>query len=216
MKKLLTTLSILLIATAVIAQGEVYTETELKIQLPFGESNSTESSKTYTVERVIDGDTLKLTNGETVHLIGIDAPETDRDKAAQLIMGTDQDLETITKMGQEATEFIKNILKTKGRLHLEFDVQQKDKYGRLLAYVFAEELRDVSGPIFDKYEGKMIGGRNGASHLVKDGKVWLFLNSYIIGQGYATPMTIPPNVKYADLFQKLYQEARDAKRGLWK
>jgi len=61
MNKLITTLSILLIATAGYAQGQVYTETELKVQLPFGEANSTESSKTYTVERVIDGDTLKLT-----------------------------------------------------------------------------------------------------------------------------------------------------------
>jgi len=33
--------------------------------------------------------------------------------------------------------------------------------------------------------------------------------------GYATPMTIPPNVKYADLFKKLYEEAREQKRGLW-
>jgi len=135
-------------------------------------------------------------------------------------------------MGQEATEFVKNILKTKGRLHLEFDVQERDKYGWLRAYVFAEELTDVLGNIFDKNEGKMIGGKNGASHLVKDGKMWLFLNSYIIGQGYATPMTIPPNanalgeartvsdgaahhnVKYADLFKELYEEAREQKRGL--
>jgi len=28
-------------------------------------------------------------------------------------------------------------------------------------------------------------------------------------------MTIPPNVKYADLFKELYEEAREQKRGLW-
>ena len=75
MKKLLTTISILLIATASYAQGKVYIETELKVQLPFGEANNTDSSKTYTVERVIDGDTIKLTNGERARLIGIDTPE---------------------------------------------------------------------------------------------------------------------------------------------
>ena len=32
-------------------------------------------AQTYKVERVIDGDTLGLTNGEKVRLIGIDAPE---------------------------------------------------------------------------------------------------------------------------------------------
>lgn len=42
------------------------------------------------------------------------------------------------------------------------------------------------------------------------------LNGEIIRSGYASPMTIPPNVKHADLFQKLYQEARENKRGLWK
>jgi len=78
MKNLLTTLSILLIATAGYCQGKIYTETELKIQLPFGEANSTESSKTYTVERVIDGDTIKLTNGEEVQLIGIKVPEDEK------------------------------------------------------------------------------------------------------------------------------------------
>jgi len=42
------------------------------------------------------------------------------------------------------------------------------------------------------------------------------LNEEIIGAGYASPMTIPPNVKYQDKFLKLYQQAREARRGLWK
>jgi len=44
----------------------------------------------------------------------------------------------------------------------------------------------------------------------------IFVNAEIIRQGYASLMTIPPNVKYADLFVKLYQEARQNRRGLWK
>jgi micrococcal nuclease len=43
-----------------------------------------------------------------------------------------------------------------------------------------------------------------------------FVNAKIIQEGYASLLTIPPNVKYVDLFQALYQEARDNKRGLWK
>ncbi|PIP19919.1 MAG: thermonuclease [Candidatus Omnitrophica bacterium CG08_land_8_20_14_0_20_41_16] len=43
-----------------------------------------------------------------------------------------------------------------------------------------------------------------------------FLNAEIVQQGYASLMTYPPNVKYADLFLKLYREARENKRGLWK
>jgi len=47
---------------------------------------------------------------------------------------------------------------------------------------------------------------------LKDGT---FVNAEIIKQGYASVMTVPPNVKYADLFLGLYQEARNNKRGLW-
>ncbi len=43
-----------------------------------------------------------------------------------------------------------------------------------------------------------------------------FLNAEIVQQGYASLMTYPPNVKYADLFLKLYTEARQNQRGLWK
>jgi micrococcal nuclease len=42
-----------------------------------------------------------------------------------------------------------------------------------------------------------------------------FVNAKIVEEGYASLMTYPPNVKYADLFLKLYRQAREAKRGLW-
>lgn len=48
---------------------------------------------------------------------------------------------------------------------------------------------------------------------LKDGT---FVNAKIVQEGYASLLTIPPNVKYADLFLKLYREARETKRGLWK
>ena len=47
---------------------------------------------------------------------------------------------------------------------------------------------------------------------LKDGT---FINAKIIEQGYAYLLTIPPNVKYVDLFRRLFQEARDYNRGLW-
>jgi len=43
-----------------------------------------------------------------------------------------------------------------------------------------------------------------------------FLNARIIEEGYASLMTYPPNVKYADEFLRLYRQARENKRGLWK
>lgn len=59
----------------------------------------------------------------------------------------------------------------------------------------------------DKY------GRLLAYVFLKDGT---FVNAEIVKQGYASLMTIPPNVRYSDLFRKLYQEARESKRGLWR
>ncbi len=42
-----------------------------------------------------------------------------------------------------------------------------------------------------------------------------FVNGELLRQGYAQLLTIPPNVKYADLFVRNQQEARKAGRGLW-
>ena len=50
-------------------------------------------------------------------------------------------------------------------------------------------------------------------YLKKEGT---FVNAEIIKQGYASLMTIPPNVKYVDLFFNLYQDARKNQRGLWR
>jgi micrococcal nuclease len=42
-----------------------------------------------------------------------------------------------------------------------------------------------------------------------------FLNAHLVKEGYASVMTVPPNVRHADLFLKLQQEARKKKKGLW-
>ncbi|MDD5107927.1 MAG: thermonuclease family protein [Candidatus Omnitrophica bacterium] len=42
-----------------------------------------------------------------------------------------------------------------------------------------------------------------------------FVNAKIVEEGYASLMTYPPNVKYADLFLRLNRQARENKRGLW-
>ena len=47
---------------------------------------------------------------------------------------------------------------------------------------------------------------------LKDGT---FVNAEIVKQGFASLMSITPNVKYAELFLKLSQEARENRRGLW-
>ena len=129
-------------------------------------------AETFTVERVIDGDTIKLTNGEEVQLIGIKAPEDEQ-------------------MAQEAMEFLKSILKEGQEIQLEFDVQERDNYGRLLAYVFYHDPKGW-------WHRAMID---------KNGKVLVLVNALMIMEGYATPTTNPSNVKYSDLFKELHEEA---------
>jgi len=41
------------------------------------------------------------------------------------------------------------------------------------------------------------------------------LNALLVQEGYAQVMTVPPNVKYKDLFLKLQREATEQGKGLW-
>ena len=75
------------------------------------------------VKRVIDGDTLLMADGERVRLIGVDTPETKHPQ------------KSIQYFGKEAYLFTKKMVEGK-EVRLEFDWQRRDKYGRLLAYVY--------------------------------------------------------------------------------
>lgn len=55
-------------------------------------------------------------------------------------------------------------------------------------------------------------GRTLAYAYLEDGT---FINAEIIRNGYATIMTIPPNIKYQELFLKLERRARNSNKGLW-
>jgi len=39
-------------------------------------------------------------------------------------------------MGKEATKFVKTLVNQDDRVEIEFDVQKRDKYGRLLGYIY--------------------------------------------------------------------------------
>ncbi len=55
-------------------------------------------------------------------------------------------------------------------------------------------------------------GRTLAYAYLEDGT---FVNADLIKNGFAIILTIPPNVKFADHFYELQQEARTTKKGLW-
>lgn len=88
--------------------------------------------------------------------------------------------------GKEASNEVKKLLTDKAVI-LQKDVSETDKYKRLLRYVF---LPLDSGQI-------------------------LFVNDYLVREGFAKVLTYPPDVKYNERFRQAEQEARENNRGLW-
>ncbi|MCX5693971.1 MAG: thermonuclease family protein [Candidatus Omnitrophica bacterium] len=104
--------------------------------------------------------------------------------------------EKLTRDAQRSGEETK-IIKQLGKRSYEFT--RKLVEGKRVRLEFDVER-------FDKYKRIL------AYVYLPDGT---FLNALIVEQGYASLMTYPPNVKYADLFSRLYREARENRRGLW-
>jgi len=93
-----------------------------------------------TVVRVVDGDTLKVSywgKEESIRLIGIDTPESRVNKKTKKdSKRSGQDIETIIEMGKRATEYVESLVKAGDTITIEFDVQEMDRYERLLGYVY--------------------------------------------------------------------------------
>lgn len=134
------------------------------------------------VMSVTDGDTIRVRldygqQEEAIRLIGVDTPESTRE---------------VEPFGREAAAFTARHLEGES-VYLELDINERDRFGRVLAYVWLSMPIDGSKP---EVRAKMFNAR-------------------LLTEGYAEVMTIPPNVKYADLFLELQREARDAGAGLW-
>ncbi|MBM4332036.1 MAG: thermonuclease [Deltaproteobacteria bacterium] len=89
---------------------------------------------------VVDGDTLTIEHKgckENLRLIGIDTPESRVNlKAKKDAERSKEDIKTITNLGKEATRFVRSLVKPGDTVVIEFDKQIRDKYGRLLGYVY--------------------------------------------------------------------------------
>lgn len=134
----------------------------------FAAPGPTANARGATVERVSDGDTVRLRGLGRVRLIGVDTPE---------VFGH------VECFGRAASNFVKHLLPPGTRVRFRLGVEERDRFGRLLAYVW-----------------------------LPDGRM---LNAVLVERGYATPLTIAPNVEYADLFVDAARRARAASRGLW-
>ena len=132
------------------------------IYFPKQQTNLIETER---VVKVIDGDTVKLENGEKVRYIGIDAPE----------------LKTNECFAQEAKRENEKLVEGK-IIKLKKDVSEKDSYGRLLRYVWKDNL---------------------------------FINLYLVKNGFAVSSTYPPDLAYADLINQAEKKAKEERKGLW-
>ncbi|MCX5679878.1 MAG: thermonuclease family protein [Candidatus Omnitrophica bacterium] len=96
-------------------------------------------SSFYTVSRVIDGDTIVLSDGRKVRLTGIDTPEVYySEKLLKDSKKSGQDIKTIQGLGRRASAFTKELCLGK-KVRLEYDVDRHDRYKRTLAYVYLED-----------------------------------------------------------------------------
>ena len=80
--------------------------------------------RTAVLAEVSDGDTIVLRDGTDVRLIGIDTPETQNPDFG------------VECYGHAATRFAQRLLQPGDRLRLVLDVETRDRYDRLLAYVY--------------------------------------------------------------------------------
>jgi micrococcal nuclease len=83
------------------------------------------------VAQVVDGDTVVLANGQKVRLLGIDAPELERE-------GQPADF-----LAHKAKQVLTDLVQGK-RVRLEYDRLRYDRYGRTLAYLFLLDGTNVS------------------------------------------------------------------------
>ncbi|KKP70109.1 hypothetical protein A2X44_00115 [candidate division CPR3 bacterium GWF2_35_18] len=132
-------------------------------------SSATQDQNTVLVTRVIDGDTFEIYSGQKIRLIGINTPETVAPN------------KTVECYGQEASDFLKSLLENT-RVSLVKDVSETDSYGRLLRYVYLDNL---------------------------------FVNEYLVKEGYAEVSTYPPDVKYQEVLEQAEETARTQEIGLW-
>lgn len=93
----------------------------------------------YEVSRFVDGDTIEVNmNGqtETVRMIGVDTPETHRPNTP------------VQCYGPAASSYTKDLIgKQKVRLEADPTNQNRDRYGRLLRYVYLADGRLVQAEL---------------------------------------------------------------------
>jgi micrococcal nuclease len=102
------------------------------------------SLPTATITRVVDGDTVLLRfpggHQERTRLIGIDTPEvSDGAGLERDVKRYGRDEARVQALGQQASALTRRLLPRGTRVEVEHDVQDRDRHGRLLAYLWTPD-----------------------------------------------------------------------------
>lgn len=147
-----------------------------------------EQLEAVTLVRVVDGDTVvvRRDSGETIKVRLIGIDTPE---------SVNPDTSKNTESGKTASDYVKRELPVNQTYYLEYDEEKEDKYGRTLAYLWY--TNDIIEPENDEYVSVFM------------------LNAVLLKKGYATTMKIEPNVKYADMFERIKNNAKESKAELW-
>ena len=93
---------------------------------------TTHYDETARLDKVYDGDTIRLTDGRKVRIIAINTPEmAHKERPAQAL-------------ALEASQALKQKFQTSSVVYLKYGEDRKDRYNRLLAHVFNEQGQNVA------------------------------------------------------------------------
>ena len=95
--------------------------------------------------RIINGDTLTILyqgKWEEIKLLGLDMPETTMtDRVYERALKNSTTPAAIINLGLNGREYVKKYLQYGSQIWIEFDVQKRDRFSRLLGYVYLSDGR---------------------------------------------------------------------------
>ncbi|EGY76399.1 thermonuclease family protein [Peptoniphilus indolicus] len=128
------------------------------------------------VTKVVDGDTVITSDGEKIRIIGINAPEISKKEYLSL----------------EAKDLAEKIMLNK-KVFIEKDVETRDKYGRILGYIWLEIPNELNRDTIEN----------------------LNYSGIALRYGLARVYTFKPNDKYQKIFNNIQKKAIKEKNGMW-
>ncbi len=129
----------------------------------------------FQVERVVDGDTVRLTDGRSVRMIGLNTPETGKQG---------QSPEPFAEVAKRRLQAL--VAESDGRVSLQVGEQGKDRYGRTLANVYGRNGANLEAQLLSEGLGylvavapnvALVSCQQAAERIARQGRLALWRNS---------------------------------------